>query len=215
MSVVGLCSLKGGTGKTTLAINLADRMFSAGFRVCLVDFDPLRTSASLASLCEGESRFPVVAGEVSASGASALDRLRDRGDYDFVLCDLPGADSMVLPRMLRNMDLVLSPCCFSRQDLMGAMSLVRGLEGFDIPLVIVPNRAPVFSSQMRDMQAGLATLGAEVCPVAVVSRIAHVYALENGTGVCSYRPDSQAAAEIQALWEWIGDRLGAVTPVGG
>ena len=53
MDVVALCSMKGGTGKTTLAFNLAERGHSFGWRVALVDLDPQEGAFGLADLRGG------------------------------------------------------------------------------------------------------------------------------------------------------------------
>ena len=40
MPAVAMCSMKGGTGKTTIGFNLSERAFSSGLDVVLLDFDP-------------------------------------------------------------------------------------------------------------------------------------------------------------------------------
>ena len=50
MVAIALCSLKGGTGKTTLSYNLCERGVSAGLEVRLVDFDPQEGSLGFAYL---------------------------------------------------------------------------------------------------------------------------------------------------------------------
>lgn len=55
---VAFINLKGGVGKTTLAVNLAARACQWGLRVCLVDLDP-QASSTLALAGEPEDGTPV------------------------------------------------------------------------------------------------------------------------------------------------------------
>ena len=47
-ALLAFCSVKGGSGKTTLAFNMAERASSAGARVILLDCDYQEASLSLA-----------------------------------------------------------------------------------------------------------------------------------------------------------------------
>ncbi len=56
MPAVAMCSMKGGTGKTTIAFNLAERAFAGGLRVLHLDFDPQEGSIGIADLREKSGR---------------------------------------------------------------------------------------------------------------------------------------------------------------
>ena len=43
---------------------------------------------------------------------------------------------------------------------------------------------------------------AKVAPVRLKRRVTYVDASTIGLGVCEYEPNSQAAAEMNELWEW-------------
>ena len=69
MAMVAVCSTKGGSGKTTLAFNLAERAWSSGLSVLLIDFDYQEASLGLCfNRLEQEMEcWPVTAGSVTVA----------------------------------------------------------------------------------------------------------------------------------------------------
>ena len=214
MALVALCSTKGGTGKTTLAFNLAERAHASGLRVVVVDCDPQEGSIGLADLRESVS-WPLVASRVSFAGAERIGGLRDSGDYDLVVCDLPGADSMFLLRILSEMDLVLSPVGIGPSDIMAAANFLGAVQGSHLPLVFVPNALPPSRARYDELVRELSQRQAAVCPVQLQRRVVHVDALRAGKGVCEMAPGSAAAREVRAFWAWVSNELGLVSEIGG
>ena len=208
MVTVALCSTKGGSGKTLLALNLAERAHAADRRVIVVDCDYQEGSTGLA-LNRDEQAWPVVSGSVTVAGAEQLRGLRDSGMYDLVICDLPGSQNITLGVVLGACDLVLSPVGVGATDLMAAFNIWRMVQQLDtVPRVIfVPNHFPRGRLRLDALVEELEERGAEVCPVALQDRVAHVDSSFEGRGVCEVLPDSAAAAEVNALWEWLCGQL--------
>lgn len=206
MKVVALCSMKGGTGKTTLSFNLAERGEALGLRVALVDMDPQEGSVGLADLREG-SCWPVVRCANGRTAGDEIRAIRERAEYDLVVCDLPGGDSLSLGMVLAEMDLVLSPVGVGAADLGSAANFSWFVKRMGLPAVFVGNNVPFGEGRRLGLVEELEEFGVEVCPVMVRRRVAHMDALRVGMGVCEAFPGSAAAGEVEALWEWVAGRL--------
>ena len=206
MDVVALCSMKGGTGKTALAFNLAERGKAAGWRVALVDLDPQEGSIGLADLRAG-CCWPVLRCPPGRTAGEDIRAIRAGGEYDLVICDLPGGDSMSMGRVLAEMDLVLSPVGAGPSDLGSAANFAWLVKRMELPAVFVPNNVPFGESRRVGMVEELEEFGVEVCPVMLRRRVAHLDALREGMGVCEASPKSAAAAEVEELWNWVTGRL--------
>lgn len=208
MFSIALCSMKGGTGKTTLSFNLVERGASAGLRVALVDYDPQEGSYGLMSLRAEPARWTVHTSRVSVDGVEFLVGLRRQANYDLAVCDLPGADSLALARLLREMDLIISPVGQGAPDLLAAANFLELIKPPpDLPVWFAPNLLPPGTRRRANVLAELEELGGKAAPVALCRRVALSDALRFGRGVCEVSPTSQAAAEVSELWNWVAEKL--------
>ena len=211
MKSICLVSWKGGTGKTTLACNLAERAGAAGLNTTLCDFDPqfiaLRHCQLRAATNPNAPPIKGVRGSLSIDGIAALHAAINAEGCDLLVCDLPGADSFTLDHALSNIDLLLLPVATAPYDILVTANLVRhGIDkGWNMALL--PNN--LSSSKTRTLQKleVLQQMGVEVAPVGLIRRVSYWDASEVGLGVCEYAPRSPAAAEMQQLWDWIAKRL--------
>ena len=211
MKSICLVSWKGGTGKTTLACNLAERAGAAGLNTTLCDFDPqfiaLRHCQLRATTNPDAPPIKGVRGSLSIDGIAALHAAINAEECDLLVCDLPGADSFTLDHALSNIDLLLLPVTTAPYDILVTANLVRhGIDkGWNMALL--PNN--LSSSKTRTLQKleVLQQMGVEVAPVGLIRRVSYWDASEVGLGVCEYAPRSPAAAEMQQLWDWIAKRL--------
>ena len=203
---VALSSLKGGTGKTTLAYNLAERAWSSGLETAVIDYDREEGAIGLADLRD-KPAWAMFSNRVGVTGAEHLASLKTEGSYRLLVCDLPGAEGMVLGRLLMEMDLVLSPVGVGAADLLAAANFAWMVKRMELPVTFIPNNLPPGQSRRQELLAELGKLGVDVCPVMLQRRVAHLDALRLGQGVCEVSPTSAAAQEVKALWSWLCRRL--------
>ena len=122
MTTIAFASWKGGTGKTTLAFNIAERANADGVRTLLCDFDPQVTALRQHQLRQNHSpdrtRVPTVKASMSDEGIAALKGVQGKDRYDLIICDMPGADSFSMDQALNAMDLILIPIMPSPYEVM-------------------------------------------------------------------------------------------------
>ena len=206
---LGLASFKGGVGKTMLAYSLAERATAAGLRTMVLDFDPNEGPLALATLRgDGLSSWCTESISLTASGLRTLERYLKSSDQDFLICDLPGADSTLFLRVLGSLDMVLSPLGAGVSDLFVATEFAATLQRFKLPGWFVGNALPHGRARRLGFAQELQSYDyISVCPVQVVSRIAHVDAARRGLSACEWEPGGPAAVEIDQLWWWVAERL--------
>lgn len=210
MHVISFVTQKGGTGKSTLAINLAVTAEKAGEKVCLLDLDPQRTSADWYEGRAAETPA-VVAGEDVPDLPQALKAL-DKAGYTLAIIDTQGVDTHGTRGAMGAADLCLIPVRTSEADIKATKATVSALQGMGKEFAFVLNQAP---AQPRARLTAAVSLrlstSAPVAPLAIAARMDHQYAYALGQGVAEFEPDGKAAQEIESLWTWCRKKLGGKT----
>jgi chromosome partitioning protein len=115
MKVLALICQKGGTAKTTTAINLAVEAMAYGLEVAVIDLDPQVSACDWKDI-RGDDRPPVVVATPVPHLARALKAAADNG-ADLVLVDTAGRTNDAAIAAARVADLVLIPLQPSLIDL--------------------------------------------------------------------------------------------------
>lgn len=113
--IILLASQKGGVGKSTISTNLAGGYASNGLNVILVDADPQRTSYRWAKDRQKES-LPGVATK-QARGDIAATLVAAAQEYQIVIADTPGRDSVEMATGLTVANLAIMPLRPSQPDM--------------------------------------------------------------------------------------------------
>lgn len=134
-SIITVATMKGGSGKSTLASCLAVHWQLNGRRSVVIDADPQRTIARLATREKALGGVPVVE-DATDDAFKAAQRLV--GQYDTVIIDTPGFRSQATLSCLGVSDFVLVPVKPSPFD------VDRMLDTLNVLLNGVSGRRPMF-----------------------------------------------------------------------
>ncbi len=202
MRTIVFVTQKGGSGKSTLCINLAVAAQQAGRTVCILEMDRQATVSDWAEHRVTEA--PEVA-QIDATQLDAVMESLQGSAYDYVFIDTPGVDSPGTLSAIRAADLCIIPCRPTPADLRAFKPTLAAIYRLEKRFAFVLNQTPPRSYRVRDAVDGLAILG--VLPdVNIVARNDHQDAIGMGQGVTEFNPDGQAAGEIRRLWSWVEKR---------
>ena len=203
--VVTLAQQKGGSGKTTVAANLAVALAGRGLKVAMVDTDP---QGSLGRWFLARRARPGGAGlefsTASAWGVSfECEKLRRVADV--VIVDTPPKVDADLRPALREADLVLVPVAGSRLDLWAVDGVMDLIAREERRALIVLNRVKG-GARLTEAVAREAEGVGRVAVARLASRVAYAEALGEGRAVSEAR--GPAAAEVEALADEVLAALG-------
>lgn len=206
MHVISVLNPKGGSGKTTLATNLACAIQQRGRRVLLVDSD-VQGSARDWHAARDDNPIPLVA----LDRAPNLRSIASVGEgYDFVVVDGAANLDKIIPAAIKISSAVIIPIQPSPYDVWAAGDLVDLLKARQEVTEGIPHAAFVISRAIKNTKLGseivdaLAEYGLPVLRSRTCQRQLYAQSVTEGVSVLQH-PNSEAAEEIRAITEELLD----------
>ena len=192
---------KGGVGKTTLSVHLADALARRGSRVLLIDADPQQSSMKWSTFRAGENRFSVVA---MAKPTLHKELGPIYTDYTDIVIDGPPRIHELAKSIILAADVIIIPVQPSPPDVWATaetVDLVNEAKIYKQTLksVIAINRKIVNTASGRDVREALSTLGLPVLDADISQRVAFAEAFAAGQTVSDLDARSTAAREVEAF----------------
>ena len=213
-NLIAIGNLKGGTGKSTIAVNLACALAEGGDVVVLVDAD---AQATVTDWHAGR-RLPIPVESLPLGSERDAQKwvarvLTLKAGADHVVVDLPPQIGSGIASALLIADLFAIPVTPSGVDLRAtgkALDLLRrarAVRGSSRPAcMLVPSRVDRRTAVGRRIYMTLERFGLRVGP-AIRQRSAHIEAFENGAWIGAHAPTSPAYREIRVLKDRIRELL--------
>jgi len=199
--VITIAQQKGGSGKTTLAVNLAIAALRAGQSVALLDTDPQGSLGRWFMTRRERLDDPGVGFSTASAWGVSYEVEKLRRDTDLVIVDTPPkADSDLRPA-LREADLVLIPVATSHVDLWATESVLDLARRARRPALVVLNRARPGTRLGAEVAAAAQEIVAEVATAALGNRVIFAETLGEGLSVLETPRGRPAADEVRALME--------------
>ena len=217
-SLVAVGNLKGGTGKSTIAVNLACALAEAGHQTVLLDAD----SQGTASHWHGKGQLPIrLEREFLATDRDAglwvTQALSLKARSERLVVDLPPQMGAGLASALLIADLFLIPVTPSGIDLaatgdaLEVLQRVRAVRGPGKPAcMLVPSRVDRRTVIGRGIHGALAQFGLTVGPP-IRQRSVYVQAFDTGRWIGDQAPNSSALSEFRVLRDQVDAELAIPT----
>jgi len=206
--VLTIAQQKGGSGKTTIAANIALEYVARGKSVAMLDTDPQgslgRWFMMRRERMDGDAGFEF--GTSSAWGISyECEKLRKL--HDIVIIDTPPKIDADLRPALRESDLVLVPLATSQLDLWATEGVLELAARERKATLIVLNRAAARARLTAKIAAAVRELDTAFAQTQIGNRVVFAEALGEGKGVAEMARTGLAAQEITALVDEIDTYL--------
>lgn len=202
--VIAVINQKGGTGKTTLALNLAAGLARRA-PTAIVDADPQHSISQWGAMSEDDDTLPRVT-QVGDTATGAISHLKQHHHYVVVDCP-PAVQGPVINAVIDSVDVILIPVLPSPLDLWASVEMAALVnraqqKNWALQAYLVLNQVETRNALSRVMQQAVAELDIPLLQANIQRRAAYRSAAVEGVSVYALgHRGLQAVADIEAIIE--------------
>ena len=199
MDVLTIANTKGGSGKSTIAINIAVAASLAGLRVLLVDTDPQGTTREWGKSRTRDGGPSVV--DCSSNQLAAVLESAEKDGYELVIVDVAGHDDVGLVGVFRLSTFVLVPSAPFAEELRVTRTARRIVDAArkKSRICLVKTTGPQVGRTLSTIES----YPDHFATVSLRSLVAYADSYARSEGVMETFPTSVAAIEVQALLTYV------------
>jgi chromosome partitioning protein len=180
--IISFISRKGGTGKTTNAINLATSLHASGKKVMLVETDTnytLNTLRKMEQAREGANGSFDIVGSQDGKVADELTEAKNGKVYDYIVVDSAGKTTDEgIKKLCLVSSVVIVPTSLTQNDLLVTYQTVTDLLpakkiNTALKILVLPNRIHSFT-RLKTVKETLSKISATILEVMVPQKNAYV-----------------------------------------
>jgi chromosome partitioning protein len=200
--ILTIANRKGGAGKSTCAAHIAIEATKRNLKTILIDLDPQKTLESWWKKRVDENPYLT---DISTPQdiESEMENL-NKHDFDLCIIDTPGDTSINAAAGIKVADLVLIPSKPTAPDLQAIGRTIGSIQTAKKEYVFLVTQAISRTKLVPQAIAVLSEFGA-VVPSVMINRVAYANAMNAGTSAAE--EDKAAKEEIEALWNFIYNKL--------
>ncbi|UII27043.1 ParA family protein [Fulvivirga maritima] len=182
--VISFVSRKGGTGKTTNAINLATMLNNLGHSVALIETDTNYTLSTLRKMevyksgAKANSIFEIL-GSKDDKIADEIIALKAKNRYDYIIVDSAGKPTDEgIKKLCLQSDAVVVPTSLTQNDLLVTYQTITDLSpakdlNDNLKIMVLPNRIHSMTKN-KTIQEAMGNLDATILDVSVPQKNLYV-----------------------------------------
>ncbi len=207
--IITVAQQKGGSGKTTLAVNLAVALHGRGHSVALVDTDPQGSMGRwFIERMQAQGEDEAMDFSTSSAWGASYESEKLKKRFDYVIVDTPPKIDSDLRPALRVADLVLVPVATRHVDLWATEGVLDLARREKAPVLVVLNRVRPNTRLSVEVAEKAVELGATVANTQIANRVVYAETLGVGLGAIERARTGPARDEVTALTDEVLSIIG-------
>lgn len=199
--VITVAQQKGGSGKTTISLNLAVALLASRSKVALLDTDPQGSLGQwfMARRENYGDNEPDMGFRTASAWGARYEARELAKTYDYVIIDTPPKMGVDGRPAIEVANLVLIPVTPSPLDVWATEPTLELAQSEKKTTAFVMNRVPPRANIKQETRQKLNEINANCLKCEIGNRVLYAETAAVGLGVMEKRPNSAAAQEVQAF----------------